>query len=293
VDLFVDDGRSCRLDRSGRYSGPETFAPWTTDLFYFVATHLPAQSSFGMVTPGELRVQWLAIPMACAHGGNLPFLISFRWRLSSRISASTPRTGRFARSICGLSAIHHSIGDGLGGRIALALRDILLTRGLSYPMTIFGFRSHVGRLFVFVSFHAVRHTDFRRGDLAGAVLRDRALPTGITRRIRRRWIQLRHPSPLIDRCRNYLSKTLPKRYGLVGGSVRKASSRSARAVQRDRRSRGELRQRHIAWRSRRSRRLTSPTALMTGPSYSRSRTRRTVSVRSHVRIVGWLFCQQA
>src|SRR4029079_11871008 len=55
----------------------KTFRPqWTTDLFYFVATHLPAQlMTLAMVVPAAYASKWLAIPVLQQTVGTLPFLI--------------------------------------------------------------------------------------------------------------------------------------------------------------------------------------------------------------------------
>src|SRR4030095_12121804 len=55
----------------------KTFRPqWTTDLFYFVATHLPAQLiTLAMVVPAAFASTWLAVPWLVTTVGALPFLI--------------------------------------------------------------------------------------------------------------------------------------------------------------------------------------------------------------------------
>ena len=148
----------------------KTFRPqWTTDLFYFVATHLPAQ----LITLGDGRSRPATRPGGWRfHGwrtrsGACRFSSSCRWRLSSRISRSTPRTGPFTRIpfLWRFHAIHHSIEtmDWVAGSRSHYV-DILLTRGLILiPMTLFGFsQATLAGYLVFVSFHATFcHTDFR------------------------------------------------------------------------------------------------------------------------------------
>src|SRR4029077_10447203 len=55
----------------------KTFRPqWTTDAFYFVATHLPAQLlTFLMVAPALLLTRWLAIPPLQHFVQRWPYLV--------------------------------------------------------------------------------------------------------------------------------------------------------------------------------------------------------------------------
>src|SRR5258708_13548321 len=59
------------------HPGQGTFrAEWTTDSFYFVATHLPAQlMTFLMLLPAALASPWLAIPQLQAFVRNWPFVV--------------------------------------------------------------------------------------------------------------------------------------------------------------------------------------------------------------------------
>src|SRR5258708_24879489 len=59
------------------HPGQGTFrAEWTTDSFYFVATHLPAQlMTFLMLLPAALASPWLAIPPLQGFVRNWPFLV--------------------------------------------------------------------------------------------------------------------------------------------------------------------------------------------------------------------------
>src|SRR5208282_4017545 len=54
-----------------------TFRPqWTTDAFYFLATHLPAQLiTFLMLLPATAVLKWLAIPSLMQTVGSLPFFV--------------------------------------------------------------------------------------------------------------------------------------------------------------------------------------------------------------------------
>src|SRR5450432_35196 len=59
------------------HPGQGTFrAEWTTDSFYFVATHLPAQlMTFLMLLPAALASPWLAIPQLQGFVRNWPFVV--------------------------------------------------------------------------------------------------------------------------------------------------------------------------------------------------------------------------
>src|SRR5204862_8074216 len=59
------------------HPGQKTFRPeWTTDTFYFVATHLPAQLlTFLMVMPALLLTRWLAIPPLQHFVQRWPYLV--------------------------------------------------------------------------------------------------------------------------------------------------------------------------------------------------------------------------
>src|SRR5689334_11984967 len=59
------------------HPGQKTFRPqWTTDAFYFVATHLPAQLlTFLMVAPALFLTKWLAIPPLQHFVQRWPYLV--------------------------------------------------------------------------------------------------------------------------------------------------------------------------------------------------------------------------
>jgi lathosterol oxidase len=147
----------------------KTFRPeWTTDAFYFVATHLPAQLlTFLMVAPALLLTKWIAVPRLAAFVQSWPYLVQlvaaiFVADLAQycvhRMFHTVPFLWRF-------HAIHHSIKtlDWIAGSRSHFF-DIVITRGLiMIPMMIVGFpQSVLAGYLVFVSFHATFcHTDFR------------------------------------------------------------------------------------------------------------------------------------
>ena len=147
----------------------KTFRPeWTTDAFYFVATHLPAQLlTFLMVLPALLLTKWLAIPPLQAFVQRWPYLVQlvaaiFVADLAQycvhRMFHTVPFLWRF-------HSIHHSIKtlDWIAGSRSHFF-DIVITRGLiMIPMMVVGFpQSVLAGYLVFVSFHATFcHTDFR------------------------------------------------------------------------------------------------------------------------------------
>ncbi len=147
----------------------KTFRPeWTTDAFYFVATHLPAQLlTFLMVAPALLLTKWLAIPRLAAFVQSWPYVVQllaaifvadFFQYCVHRMFHTVPFLWRF-------HAIHHSIKtlDWIAGSRSHFF-DIVITRGLiMIPMMIVGFpQSVLAGYLVFVSFHATFcHTDFR------------------------------------------------------------------------------------------------------------------------------------
>ena len=147
----------------------KTFRPeWTTDAFYFVATHLPAQLlTFLMVLPALLLTKWLAIPPLQHFVQRWPYLVQlvaaiFVADLAQycvhRMFHTVPFLWRF-------HSIHHSIKtlDWIAGSRSHFF-DIVITRGLiMIPMMMVGFpQSVLAGYLVFVSFHATFcHTDFR------------------------------------------------------------------------------------------------------------------------------------
>ena len=151
------------------HPGQETFRPeWTTDAFYFVATHLPAQLlTFLMVMPALLLTKWLAILPLQAIVQRWPYLVQLvaaifvadlGQYLVHRMFHTVPLLWRF-------HSIHHSIKtlDWIAGSRSHFI-DIVITRGLvMIPMMMLGFpQSVLAGYLVFVSFHATFcHTDFR------------------------------------------------------------------------------------------------------------------------------------
>lgn len=151
------------------HPGQKTFRPeWTTDSFYFVATHLPAQLlTFLMVMPALLLTKWLAIPQLQAIVQSWPYLVQLVAAILiadlgqyavHRMFHKVPFLWRF-------HSIHHSIKtlDWIAGSRSHFF-DIVITRGLvMIPMMVCGFpRGVLAGYLVFVSFHATFcHTDFR------------------------------------------------------------------------------------------------------------------------------------
>jgi len=141
---------------------------WTTDAFYFVATHLPAQLiTFLMLLPAALAAPWLAIPALQAYVRNWPFVVQllaviFVADLSQYCVHlafhKIPALWRF-------HAVHHSIRtlDWIAGSRSHFF-DIVVTRGLiMIPLALCGFsQAAIVGYILFVSFHATfSHTDFR------------------------------------------------------------------------------------------------------------------------------------
>ena len=151
------------------HPGQKTFRPeWTTDAFYFVATHLPAQLlTFLMVLPALLLTKWLAIPGLQAIVQRWPYLVQlvaaiFVADLGQYLVHRTFHTVPF---LWRFHSIHHSIKtlDWIAGSRSHFI-DIVITRGLvMIPMMVCGFpQSVLAGYLVFVSFHATFcHTDFR------------------------------------------------------------------------------------------------------------------------------------
>jgi sterol desaturase/sphingolipid hydroxylase (fatty acid hydroxylase superfamily) len=146
-----------------------TFRPeWTTDAFYFVATHLPAQLiTFLMLLPAALAAPWLAIPKLQVFVQSWPFVVQllaviFVADLSQYVIHlcfhKIPFLWRF-------HAVHHSIRtmDWIAGSRSHFF-DIVVTRGLiMIPLALCGFsQGAIIGYILFVSFHATfSHTDFR------------------------------------------------------------------------------------------------------------------------------------
>ena len=211
----------------------KTFRPqWTTDLFYFVATHLPAQLiTLVMVIPATYASKWLAIPWLAHTVGSLPFLIQLPLAIvvADLSQYVTHRAFHRIPLLWRFHAIHHSIEtmDWVAGSRSHYV-DILLTRGLILvPMTIVRFLAggagRLSRLRVLPR-HVLPHRLPAADDLAGAVLRDRALsPLASRGASRTRWMSI---SPSTSRSSIACSEPTifrktpgRQRYGLVGGSV--------------------------------------------------------------------------
>lgn len=215
------------------HPGQKTFRDeWTTDSFYFVATHLPAQLlTFLMVLPATVVARGLAIPRLSEAVGSWPFVVQllaaiFVADLSQyvvhRAFHTIPALWRF-------HAVHHSIRtlDWIAGSRSHFF-DIVLTRGLiMIPLTICGFsQSVMVGYIVFVSFHATFcHTDFRPDApwLENFIVTPRY----------HHWHHAAHPEaadcnfaihiPLIDKLlgtRHFPKGLWPERYGLITDSVR-------------------------------------------------------------------------
>jgi lathosterol oxidase len=209
-----------------------TFRPeWTTDTFYFVATHLPAQLiTFAMLLPATFASKWLAIPVLMKTIGSLPFIVQLPMTIvvADFAQYATHRAFHKIPFLWRFHAIHHSIQtmDWIAGSRSHFV-DILLTRGLILiPMTLLGFsQSAMAGYLVFVSFHATFcHTDFRPRPIW-------LEPYFVTVRYHH-WHHAAHPEaadvnfaihlPFIDRLFGtfYLPKDAwPERYGLIGSSV--------------------------------------------------------------------------
>jgi lathosterol oxidase len=204
---------------------------WTTDAFYFLATHLPAQLlTFLMVLPALAASKWLAIPRFQAFVGSWPYVVQlvaaifvadFAQYFVHRMFHTVPFLWRF-------HSIHHSIKtmDWIAGSRSHFI-DIVLTRGLiMIPLMLCGFpQSVLAGYLVFVSFHATfSHTDFRPRPT-------RLEPYFVTVRYHH-WHHAAHPEavdvnfaihfPIIDRLFGtyHLPKDAwPQRYGLINDSL--------------------------------------------------------------------------
>ena len=128
-------------------------AEWTTDAFYFVATHLPSQLiNFLMLLPAALAAPWLAIPQLQAYVGNWPFVVQLLGVILvadlsqyavHRMFHKIPILWRF-------HAVHHSIRtmDWIAGSRSHFF-DIVITRGLiMIPLALCGFSQEIGRAHV-------------------------------------------------------------------------------------------------------------------------------------------------
>ena len=170
LDLFVMTIVFVPLERIWPlHPGQGTFrAEWTTDSFYFVATHLPAQLlTFLMLAPAALAAPWLAIPKLQAVVGNWPFVVQLllvilvadlSQYIVHRAFHKIPALWRF-------HAVHHSIRtmDWIAGSRSHFF-DIVVTRGLiMIPLALCGFsQGAIVGYILFVSFHATfSHLDFR------------------------------------------------------------------------------------------------------------------------------------
>jgi len=170
LDLFVMTIVFVPLERIWPlHPGQGTFRPeWTTDTFYFVATHLPSQLiNFLMLLPAALAAPWLAIPQLQAYVRNWPFVLQLlavilvadlSQYIVHRMFHKVPMLWRF-------HAVHHSIKtmDWIAGSRSHFF-DIVVTRGLiMIPLALCGFsQGAIIGYILFVSFHATfSHIDFR------------------------------------------------------------------------------------------------------------------------------------
>ena len=183
-----------------------------------------------MVDPGQLCVQVAGDSVAGTHRREPAVshpAAAGDCRRGSLAIRHSPRLSRHSVPVA-LScdpSLHRD--DGLGGRIALALcRHPDHARADPDPDDALRFLAGgVGRLsrVRVLPRHVLPHRLSTADDLAGAVLRDRALsPLASRGGSERGGCQLRHP-PAVHRSlfgTHYLPKDAwPQRYGLVGGSV--------------------------------------------------------------------------
>jgi hypothetical protein len=137
--------------------------------------------TLAMIIPASYASRWLAIPWLAHTVGSLPFLIQLPLAIvvADLSQYATHRAFHRIPFLWRFHAIHHSIEtmDWVAGSRSHYI-DILLTRGLILiPMTLFGFS--------------------QADDLAGAVLRDRALsPLASRCASGGGGCQLRHPPPI-------------------------------------------------------------------------------------------------
>ena len=152
-----------------RHPEQSTFRPeWTTDTFYFVATHLPAQlTTFAILLPATFASKWFAIPVLMETVGGLPFIVQFPLAIvaADLFQYGIHRAFHKISFLWPFHAVHHSIKtmDWIAGSRSHFV-DILITRALILiPMTLLGFSQGVmAGYLVFVAFHATfSHTDFR------------------------------------------------------------------------------------------------------------------------------------
>jgi sterol desaturase/sphingolipid hydroxylase (fatty acid hydroxylase superfamily) len=225
--VFVPVERFWPLHRKQKTFRPE----WTTDAFYFVATHLPAQLiTFLMLIPATAVLKWLAIPTLIRTVGSLPFVVQLPLAIvvADLAQYATHRAFHKIPFLWRFHSIHHSIQtmDWIAGSRSHFV-DILLTRSLILiPMTLCGFSQNaMAGYLVFVSFHATFcHTDFRPRPVW-------LEPYFVTVRYHH-WHHAAHPEaadvnfaihwPFIDRLFGtyYLPKDAwPERYGLTNSSV--------------------------------------------------------------------------
>ncbi len=233
LDLLVMTAAFVPLERIWPlHPGQGTFRPlWTTDAFYFVATHLPAQLiTFVMVLPAAAASKWLAIPSLMRTVGGLPFVLQLPLAIlvADLAQYATHRAFHKIPFLWRFHAIHHSIQtmDWIAGSRSHFV-DILVTRSLILiPMTLCGFSQNaMAGYLIFVSFHATFcHTDFRPRPIW-------LEPYFVTVRYHH-WHHAAHPEaadvnfaihwPFIDRLFGtyYLPKDeWPQRYGLISASV--------------------------------------------------------------------------
>ena len=152
-----------------RHPEQGTFRPeWTTDAFYFLATHLPAQlTTFVILLPATYATKWFAIPVLMQSVGGLPFIVQFPLAIvaADLFQYAIHRAFHKISFLWPFHAVHHSIKtmDWIAGSRSHFV-DILVTRSLILiPMTLLGFsQSVMAGYLLFVAFHATfSHTDFR------------------------------------------------------------------------------------------------------------------------------------
>jgi lathosterol oxidase len=215
-----------------RHPEQSTFRPeWTTDTFYFVATHLPAQlTTFAILLPATFASKWFAIPSLMQTVGGLPFIVQFPLAIvvADLCQYVIHRAFHQFSFLWPFHAVHHSIKtmDWIAGSRSHFV-DILITRGLILiPMTLLGFsQSVMAGYLIFVAFHATfSHTDFRP--------RTRWLEPHVVTCRYHHWHHAADPEavdvnfaihfPFIDRLFGtyHLPKDAwPERYGLIGSSM--------------------------------------------------------------------------
>jgi lathosterol oxidase len=115
------------------HPGQGTFRPeWTTDAFYFVSTHLPAQLiTFVMLLPATYASKWLAIPVLMETVGSLPLWVQLPMAIVVADFSQYATHLAFTESIPpALPSIHHPIKRWWIAGSRSHFVDILISRGL-------------------------------------------------------------------------------------------------------------------------------------------------------------------